>query len=267
MSSKGIYTAVSGANAQMQRLDTIANNIANANTTSFKKDQQVFKEYLTANEKEPSHIRVPRITASVESFYDMQGGDRGYVDAQGTHTQMTQGGLRQTGSTLDVAIEGKGFFEVLTPQGVRWTRNGSFHMNERNQLATKEGHLVLREGLQEPEQRAITLQSPSIVVTPSGEIQENGETIGRFSLVDIADTDGLQKVGQSLYKIKANNIAPLLLAEGMRLHQGALEISNVNVVEEMTDMIQATRVFETLQKAVQAFDKMDEKLISEAGKL
>ena len=81
MSNKGIYTALSGAIAQSQRLDTIANNIANSNTTSFKKDAQTFREYVTAYEKTPDVINVPKIPASIESFYDMQGGDRGYVDS------------------------------------------------------------------------------------------------------------------------------------------------------------------------------------------
>ena len=98
MSSKGIYTALSGAMAQSSKLDTIANNLANVNTTSFKKDRQMFQEYLTAYEKNPDVIAVPRIPASVESFYDMQGGDKSYVDSAGTYTNFDQGGLKQTGN-------------------------------------------------------------------------------------------------------------------------------------------------------------------------
>ncbi|MEK7357721.1 MAG: flagellar hook-basal body complex protein, partial [Bdellovibrionota bacterium] len=100
--SKGIFTAVSGAVAQSQKLDTIANNLANANTPGFKRDAQIFKEYLTAYEKEPTTITVPRVPASIESFYDTQGGDKSYVDAAGTHTDFTQGTIKQTGNNLDV---------------------------------------------------------------------------------------------------------------------------------------------------------------------
>src|SRR5690606_19114825 len=111
MSTKGIYTAVSGAIAQSSRLDTIANNIANSNTTSFKKDKQLFNEYLSANEKLPDVMQVPKVPASIESFYDMQGGDKAYVNAAGTFTDFSQGMLAPSGNNNDMAIEGKGFFE------------------------------------------------------------------------------------------------------------------------------------------------------------
>ena len=112
MSTKGVYTALSGAMAQALKLDTIANNIANVNTPGFKRDQQIFREYLTANEKPPEVIQVPKVIASVESFYDMQGGDKSFVDPIGTYTDFSQGGLRHTGNALDLAIDGKGFFEI-----------------------------------------------------------------------------------------------------------------------------------------------------------
>ena len=117
MSSKGIYSALSGAVAQNTRLDTIANNIANVNTPAFKKEKQIFQEYLTANEKPPALSNVPRIPASIESFYDMQGGDRSYVDGAGTYVDFSQGGVKSTGNPLDMPVDGSGFFEVLTPNG------------------------------------------------------------------------------------------------------------------------------------------------------
>src|SRR4051812_34118439 len=113
MSSKGIYTAVSGAVAQTQRLDQIANNLANVNTPAFKRDETVFREYLTSYERPPDVNTVPRVVASVESFYDMQGGDKGYVDSAGSFTDFSQGSLKTTGNPLDLAITGEGFFEVL----------------------------------------------------------------------------------------------------------------------------------------------------------
>ena len=122
----------------------ISDNIANVNTPGFKRDQQIFKEYLTAYEKEPSTITVPRVPASIESFYDMQGGDKSYVDAAGTHTDFTQGGIRQTGNKLDFAIENEGFFEVGTPDGVKLTRVGSFSVDADGRLVTKSGYPVLR---------------------------------------------------------------------------------------------------------------------------
>ena len=147
MGTKGIYTAVSGAIAQGAKVDTIANNIANTNTTAFKKSKQIFNEYLTANEKVPDVIQVPRIPASIESFYDMQGGDKAYVNSAGTYTDFSQGTIKVTGNSLDAAIEGEAFFEVLTPQGVRLTRDGSFKRDVDGRLVTKQGHRVLRAGI------------------------------------------------------------------------------------------------------------------------
>jgi flagellar basal-body rod protein FlgG len=113
MSSKGIYSAISGAMAQSSRLDTIANNLANVNTNGFKKDRQVFSEYLSAYEKPDDLIRAPRVPASIESFYDMNGGDNAYVNPAGSYTNFEQGGLRATGSPLDFALDGKGFLRSL----------------------------------------------------------------------------------------------------------------------------------------------------------
>jgi flagellar basal-body rod protein FlgF len=267
MSSKGIYAAVSGAMAQSSRLDTIANNLANVNTNAFKKDRQVFSEYLSAYEKEDGLIRCPRVPASIESFYDMNGGDTSYVNPAGTYTSFEQGGLRPTGSALDFALDGKGFFEVATPNGVRWTRNGSFQVDAQGRMVTKDGFPVLKEGQGDPLQRAITVQSSNLTVSQRGEVFDGGNPVGKLAVVDFVKPDDLQKVGNNLYQLKSNAVSqPTPISEG-RVHQGYAEASNVNVVEEMTDMIAANRVFEAAQHAVKAQDQMDEKLINQVGKV
>lgn len=266
MSSKGIFTALSGAMAQSQRLDTIANNIANANTASFKKDQQTFREYVTANEKQPDVIQVPRIPASIESFYDMQGGDRGYVDSSGSYTDFTQGQLRPTGSTLDMALEGKGMFEVLTPQGVRFTRNGQFKIDNNGSLVTKEGFPVLKEGSNDPGQRRITVEGRNLTVSKTGDIYDSGNLVGRLSMVEFSNPDALQKTGSSMYQLKANYGETPIPANETQVQQGFVELSNVNMVDEMTDMISASRAFESAQKAMKAFDQIDDKLVNNVAK-
>lgn len=267
MSSKGIYSAVSGAIAQSSRLDTIANNLANVNTTGFKKDRQVFSEYLSAHEKANDVIQVPRVPASIESFYDMNGGDNAYVNPAGTYTNFEQGLLRSTGSPLDVALEGKGFLEVLTPDGVRWTRNGGLQVDGAGRLVTKEGHPVLRDGQNEPAQRIIQLTSRNVTIAQSGDIFEGGNALGRLAVVDFANPDQLQKVGSSMYALKGENPLNPFPAREVRVHQGFLEGSNVNVVEEMTDMITANRVFEATQQAIKGHDQMDDKLINQVGRV
>lgn len=267
MSNKGIFTAVSGAVAQQTRMDSIANNVANVNTPAFKKDKQVFEEYLTSKERPPDLIQVPKVPASIESFYDMQGGDKSYVAHAGTYTDFTQGNLKPTGNNLDIALEGNAFFEVLTPQGVRVTRNGSFKIDNQGRLVTKEGHPVLSQGVgQPPEARVIQVENANLTVSHRGDIYTNGQFLNRFSLVTVESLDALQKAGGSLYSIKQNAATPLVPAQEVQTHQGFLEGSNVNIVSEMTDMIAAHRVFESTQKAVRAFDQMNDKLVNEVGR-
>lgn len=267
-STRGIYSALSGAIAQAERLDTIANNIANVNTTGFKRDQQTFREYLTANEKPPSVLQVPKVPATIESFYDMQGGDTSYVDSNGTYTDFSNGRLVSTNSPLDVAIEGEGFFEILTPAGPRLTRNGSFAIDGGGLLVTRDGFPVLAEASAgvDTAARVVRLNGQARI-TEDGQILENETLIGRLSLVDVPDKDALQKVGHSLYSFKNNQPPTTQPIERIALKQGFLESSNVNIVQEMTDMIAASRLFESNQKAIQAYDAMSDKLVNVVPKI
>lgn len=269
MSTKGVYSALSGAMAQSTKLDTIANNLANVNTPSFKRDQQLFQEYLTANEKPPEVIQVPRDVASIESFYNMQGGDKSYVDTRGTYTDFSQGSLKTTGNALDVAIDGKGFFEVATPAGVRLTRAGNFTMDGNGQLVTKEGYPVLRaaEPGADPASRVISIQqNTSLSIGDNGDLMQGAEVIGRLSVIDVKNVDSLQKMGSSLYGFKPNMAPEITNVANPSLKQGFLETSNVNIVQEMTDMIQTQRVFESTQKAISAYDQMADKMVNVVGK-
>ena len=270
MSTKGVYTALSGAMAQSLKLDTISNNIANVNTPGFKRDQQVFREYLTANEKPPEVIQVPKVVASVESFYDMQGGDKSFVDSAGTYTDFSQGGMKHTGNALDMAIDGKGFFEVATPAGLRLTRLGSFSLDGNGQLVTKDGMPVLSSGGEgsDPSARVIRASGQlPLTVTDNGEVFEGENKIAKLSMVQVSDLDSLQKVGNSLYQFKKGFTPEVQDVARPSLKQGYLEASNVNIVQEMTDMIATTRTFEATQKAIHAYDQMAEKLVNNVPKI
>lgn len=270
MSTKGVYTALSGAMAQSLKLDTISNNIANVNTPAFKRDQQVFNEYLSANEKPPTVIQVPRVPASIESFYDMQGGDKSFVDSKGTFTDFSQGSLKRTGNPLDVAINGKGFFEVATPQGVRLTRSGNFTLDGNGRLVTKDGYPVLSasgDAAADPAQRTLQIQNGiNVSISDSGDIMEGTEVRGKLSVVNVERLDDLQKIGNSLYGFKSNAKAEVTSIPNVSLQSAHLEASNINIVQEMTDMIQTHRVFESTQKAISAYDSMAEKLVNVVGK-
>ena len=268
MSTKGIFTALSGAMAQSNRLDTIANNIANANTTAFKKDRQVFKEYLTEAEKPQDLIQSPRIPASIESFYDHRGGDKSYVNSVGTFTDFSQGSLKPTSNAMDMAINGPGFFEVLTPNGVRLTRSGMFKTDVNGRLTTKQGFPVLSAGVGTPgAARVINTGGQALTVSQNGDIYSQGKSLGKISLVNVTKPDQLFKEGNSLYVVKdpVNNGATE--ASQAQVLQGFVEQSNVNIVAEMTNMISATRTFESTQKAIKAFDTMNGRLVNDVPRV
>lgn len=270
MGTRGIYAALSGALAQSQRLDTIANNIANANTPGFKRDEQVFREYLVANEKPPEVIQVPKVPGSLESFYDMQGGDLSFVEPHGTYTDFTTGRLTGTGNALDLAIDGQGFFEVLTPAGLRMTRVGAFKIDGTGQLVTKDGYPVLRDAAPgtDPSERTIQVTGTApITITENGQVFDGDADLGRLSVVDVADKDHLSKIGQGLFAFKTNQNPEVLAIANPQLKQGFIETSNVNIVKEMTDLIAATRTFETTQKAIKAYDDMADKMVNQVPRL
>ncbi len=270
MSTKGVYTALSGAMAQALKLDTISNNIANVNTPGFKRDQQIFREYLTANEKSPEVIQAPKIVASVESFFDMQGADKSFVDSAGTYTDFSQGGLKNTGNPLDLAIDGKGFFEVATASGTKLTRHGSFSIDGSGQLVTKDGLPVLAAGADgaDPATRVIRVTGLApLTISEGGAVFEGETQIATLGLVEVADRDTLQKVGSSLFQFKSNAKPEVSNVAFPSLKQGYVENSNVNIVQEMTDMIATTRAFESTQKAISAYDSMTDKLVNEVPKM
>lgn len=260
--SKGIFTAVSGAMAQQAKLDTVANNLANVNTPGFKRDGQLFREYLTSYNKEPGAVEVPRIPASIESFYTHNGGDKSFVDLDGTFSDFSQGTLRPTGNKLDVAIEGDGFFEVATPEGVRYTRAGNFSVDGDGRLVTKQGFPVQKQGGGE-----FRFTGTNVSISDAGEVFENSETIGKLSLMKFDNRDALLKQGANLFALKDNLDPKMAQAIEAKVSQGFLEGSNVNIVREMTDMISATRTFESAQKVIQAYDQMAGKVVNEVPKL
>jgi flagellar basal-body rod protein FlgF len=275
MSTKGIFTALSGAMAQTLKMDTIANNIANVNTAGFKRDQQTFAEYLTAIEKEQQVIQVPRVPASIESFYDMSGGDKGFVDSSGTYTNFEQGSLKTTGGKLDVALDGPGFFEISTPQGVRLTRAGNFTIDGNGQLVNKDGHAVLLEGAANEstpggeanlEERTVQFSGrDQVYISDAGEVFDGETKMGKLSVLNVLNPESLQKVGNNNYDFKPNMAPQVVTIAQPSLKQGYIETSNVNIIHEMTDMIMAQRVFEGTQKAIQVYDQMADKLINQVG--
>ncbi len=281
----GIWTSASGAAAQSLSVDTIANNLANVDTLGFKKDAPAFREYLATLEREKPSVDIPRGPIKEKEFYPLDGRDQAYVVVDGTYTQFKQGGLRVTQGKTDLALEGPGFMEVATPQGIRYTRMGSLKIAQDGRLVTSDGFSVLAgqaqgiAGEAVPAQdlaarapasvkaREINLQDRegALSITEEGEIYAGDELVSRLSLVEFKDLNRLRKSGTSLFEnTDAANVAATATT---KVHQGMLEGSNVNPIEEMTKLIQANRLFEQSLKAMKTHGELMGKEANDIGKL
>lgn len=259
---------ISGAIAQQRKVDTIANNIANANTPGFKKDDLVFKEHLSIYNDPAAVIEMPRKEWRPEDFYKSYGAENSLVKTDGSYTNFQQGQLTPTGNPLDLAIFGKGFFEILTPNGVKYTRRGNFTIDNENKLVNDHGFPVLssnnldNENIQEsPNSRFIKLNltSGKIHISGNGEIFENGNLVTKLSVVEFNDRSKLKKEGAGLFtNSERSNVKKANL--NSTIYQGHSEESNVNPMNEMSELIKAHRHFDSIQKAIKTYDEMSSKL-------
>lgn len=243
----GIYVAASGFLAQQKRLEIIANNLANANTAGYKGDISVF--------------RISR-PSSVESGPG-RGGSVSFPSAVAVPqmaTDFSQGPLTRTGNPLHVALVGKGFFEVQTPQGPRYTRKGDFTLTADGTLMTQTGHPVMGEG------GPITLTEGEITIDRSGSLFVDENEQGQFRVVNFRDKANLVKQGDALFA-PAEETPETIEADQVEVRQGYLESSNVDAIREMVLMIEAIRSFEDHQKIIHTFDSTHKSAVNEIGRL
>lgn len=278
---KNIWVPLSGQVAQQRKVETIANNVANANTVGFKKDQLVFKEHLTALTKGVEDIDIPRKEFSPADFYHTQGAENAMVAVDGSFTIFEQGQLTPTHNPLDVGLQGDGFLEVLTPTGVRFTRKGNLSLNRDGELVTDQGFRVLNalnasnESLRDPasvgnfpkpEERVLRVPTNmKLTISNEGEILTKDGIVGKLSVVEFQDKHALRKEGNSLY-ITPDETNILRTDIKTTVNQGYLEGSNVNAIEEMSELIKAHRHFESIQKAINAYDTISGKAANDIGK-
>ena len=278
---KNIWVPLSGQVAQQRKVETIANNVANANTVGFKKDQLVFKEHLTAFTQGVEDIHIPRKEFSPGDFYHSQGAENAMVAVDGSYTIHEQGQFIPTSNPLDVALKGDGFLEVLTPNGVRFTRKGNLSLNRDSEIVTDQGFKVLtalevppeamREpaainSLPKPEDRVLKVPTNSkLTISLDGEVLTSGGSVGKLSLVEFSDKHALRKEGNSLY-LTPDETNIIRTDIKTTVNQGFLEGSNVNAIEEMSELIKAHRHFESIQKAINAYDSISGKAANEIGK-
>jgi flagellar basal-body rod protein FlgG len=249
-----LWAAKTGLDAQQTRMSVTANNLANVNTNGFKKGRAVFEDLLYQNVRQVG-------AASSQDTQLPSGLSLGTgVRIVATEKTYTQGNMTQTGNALDVAVNGRGFFQVLLPDGTMgYTRDGAFQVNAQGELVTSSGYQV---------QPSISIpdgaQSVTIGADGTVSVQQAGQSsptqVGTLQLVDFINPAGLQARGENLLVESAasgpaQQGTPGLNGLGM-IEQGSLESSNVNVVEELVNMIETQRAYEMNSKAIATTDQM-----------
>ncbi len=252
--NRALWSSKTGLDAQQTRMGVIANNLANANTTGFKRDRAVFEDLIYQN--------VRQVGASSSQDTQLPSGlnvGTG-VRVVATEKLFTQGGLTKTDNSLDIAIQGRGFFEILLPDGTSgYTRDGSFQLNSQGQVVTSSGFPLQPGFTVPPNAQSITIAADGTisVLTPGNSTPQQ---IGSIQLVDFINPSGLQAQGGNIYTETASSGSPQAGTAGQNglgtLMQGSLETSNVNVVEELVGMIETQRAYELNSKAISSIDDM-----------
>ena len=249
-----LWAAKTGLDAQQTRMAVVSNNLANVNTTGFKKSRAVFEDLLYQNVRQVG-------AATSQDTQAPSGMSLGTgVRVVATEKTYTQGNLNQTGNSLDLAVSGRGFFQILLPDGtLAYTRAGDFQLSSQGQLVTSSGYVV-QPGINIPQgAQSITVGADGVVsVQLAG--QSTPTQVGTLQLVDFVNPTGLQPRGENLLLETAASGTAQPGSPGQSglgtLEQGAIESSNVNVVEEMVNMIETQRAYEMNTKAIQTTDQM-----------
>ena len=254
MTNQALHVARTGLDAQNRRMQVIANNLANVNTTGFKRDRASFETLAY------QQIVAAGASSSAENKYATGLNLGTGVSMTGTERIDTQGSITTTGNSLDLAIEGGGFFQVQMPDGrTAYTRAGNFTLSPEGTVVTGEG-LPLQPQLQVPDGVTSLTVGADGTVTAIVAGESEPTQLGTVETARLVNPAGLQPIGDNLLVETAASGAPQTGAPGLEgrgsIRSGALESSNVNVVEELVDMIETQRAYEVNSKMIQAADEM-----------
>jgi flagellar basal-body rod protein FlgF len=227
----GVYAAATALASRTQALDTIANNLANASTTGFRAEHNVFSSVL-AN---ASGLSQSPLNEAMNSFGILSG----------TALDQTQGALQKTGNTLDMGIEGPGYFVVQTANGPMYTRNGAFQVSGKGQLVTSTGDAVMGD------KGVINMPPGQISISADGSISSDGAVAGKLKVVEFPAGTELSSVGNTYYSAPPNTATT---ATNSNVRQGMLESSNVNPIASMVELVTAQRAAEMMQRALSMFN-------------
>lgn len=234
---KGIYITLSGAVTKQDQMDIIAQNIANANTSGYKKERLVFKDFLIPVDNKPTFMPDERVMSEISA----------------TMVDFSNGAFVKTDNPLDLAISGKGFFAL---EGNKYTRGGNFRINSEGYITTQDDIKVLGEG-----GRPILVKGKKIEVSSEGEIFVDGTSVDTLKLIEFPNKENLKRLNGGIFT--ANEAGEEIKSQ---IEQGYLEASNIDVVKEMVQMIMALRDYEAYQKMIQGFDEATGKVVNEMGK-
>ena len=236
--ANGIYVAVSGSIAQLDKLDVIANTMAQASTTGFKRDLLTFES-----------TRYLRPGTPVE-IIDLD--DKNFVSAGRSHVRLDQGTLAKTGNPLDIALTGNGYLRIMTPQGERLTRNGSLMLSRTGELMTNRGQPVL-------DHTGATIILPvdrSVEIDAQGIIRHRDQIFAKIGFMGLKKTAKVTKDPHGNINVPPETERAALQGD-FRVHQGHLEQSNVNAVGTMVELIGTQRNFEALHRVIETYQRMD----------
>jgi flagellar basal-body rod protein FlgG len=235
---EGMYSAAAGMAAQQDRLDAVSNDIANANTTGYKRVRVAFRDLLYTPEWRATQNGVTEGAGAKATTVG-----RGYA----------QGAFQRTDEPLDVALQGQGFIKMKREGKDVLTRDGDLRFDDKGRLGNARGDLV------EP---AISLpaggEERNVKIAPDGSVTLDGKSLGKLSLVNVPSPDGLQPLGDNAFAATAESGAVRAADASTKLEQGVLEMSNVDMGDAMTDMLESQRAYEMASKAIQAQDRAAE---------
>ena len=249
-----LWVSKTGLSAQDIKLSTISNNLANVNTTGFKRDRAVFQDLLYQVNRQPGGLN----TQNSELPSGLQLGTG--VRVVGTTKQFSQGNLQITEQPLDLAINGRGFLQIQLPDGqMAYTRDGQFQLNSDGDVVTPDGYL-LEPAINVPENATNITIGKDGTVTAVTDDQASPINLGQITLVDFINPQGLQAIGNNLFKATNSSGDPTEGEPGLSglgtLEQGSIESSNVEVVEELVNMITTQRAYEMNSKVISTADQM-----------
>jgi len=245
--NSGMYSALSGNLSAMMRMEVISNNLANINTLGYKRDKISFESVLAGSMNPPA---VPQSTTADPITVT----ERVSID-------YAAGMMSRTGNSLDMAIDGDGFFTVSGPDGPAYTRQGNFRLNADGTLVTVDGLPVIGQGGE------IRIRGSQIEIGAKGDIVVDGTKVDTLKIVDFPKPYNLNKIGSALFVPADPQTTPQAVPQNTMVRHEHLEASNVDPISEMVQLIDVSRYFDSCQRVILGFDGMANKAANELGKI